>query len=242
MAQGHPRFLLLQARDPGDAMLAHEHRCFAGALNVPLDAITPHNLLSGAPDPAALENHDALLVGGSGDYSVLGDEPFLGAFFDFLADTVIDQQFPTFASCFGFQALVLAGGGDVVHDEERAEVGTYTLKVTEAGRVDRLFGELTPTFDAQLGHKDHAARLPAGMVNLASSSLAPLQALRVQGLPVVATQFHPELTREANTERYLRYWEAYGTGDRSDDPVLARMKDSPEATGLLRRWVALELG
>ena len=48
-------------------------------------------------------------------------------------------------------------------------------------------------------------------------------------------------SREANTERYLRYWEAYGTGDRANDPVLARMADSPEATGLLRRWVAMTL-
>ncbi|MDP6944709.1 MAG: type 1 glutamine amidotransferase, partial [Myxococcota bacterium] len=166
---------------------------------------------------------------------------FLSPFFDFLSKVVIGQQVPTFASCFGFQALVLAGGGEVVHDDKRAEVGTYTLTVTEAGQSDPLFGPLAPKFMAQLGHKDHAARLPAGMTNLAFSELAPYQALQVEGLPIVATQFHPELTRDANTERYLRYWEAYGTGDKANDPVLARMADSPEATGLLRRWAALTL-
>jgi len=223
-------------------MLTHEQRCFANALNVPMETITPHNLLGGPPCPAALETHDAVLVGGSGDYSVLGDHDFLGPFFHFLETVIVGGQVPTFASCFGFQALVLAGGGEVVHDEERAEVGTYTLTLTEAGREDGLFSVLGSSFHAQLGHKDHAARLPAGMVNLASSPAAPFQALRVDGLPIVATQFHPELTREANTERYLRYWEAYCTGDTADDPVLARMKDSPEATALLRRWVALELG
>lgn len=241
MAEGHPRFVLLQARDPGDPMAQHEQTCFANALGVPEDRITLHDLLSSAPTEAVVDRHDAILVGGSGDYSVLEGHDFLPPFFEFLSRVVIGQKVPTFASCFGFQALVLAGGGDVVHDESRAEVGTYELTVTEAGRTDPLFGALPKTFRAQLGHKDHAARLPAGMTNLASSESAPFQALRVDGLPVIATQFHPELTRAANTERYLRYWDAYGTGDRDNDPVLARMADSPESTALLSRWVEMTL-
>mgnify|MGYP002875844724 CR=1 FL=1 len=222
-------------------MAQHEQLCFADALGVPEDRITLHDLLSSAPNESIVEAHDAILVGGSGDYSVLDSHDFLGPFFDFLARVVIDQKVPTFASCFGFQALVLAGGGEVVHDESRAEVGTYDLTVTAAGQSDPLFGTLPPTFRAQLGHKDHAARLPAGMSNLASSESAPFQALRVDGLPVVATQFHPELTRAANTERYLRYWDAYGTGDKENDPVLARMAESPESTALLSRWVEMTL-
>jgi GMP synthase (glutamine-hydrolysing) len=242
MAEGNPRFVLLQARDPGDPMARHEQTCFANALGIPDDHITLHDLLSGAPTEAVIDHYDAILVGGSGDYSVLEDHAFLPPFFDFLAQVVIGQKVPTFASCFGFQALVLAGGGDVVHDESRAEVGTYDLTVTEAGLADPLFGSMPPTFMAQLGHKDHAARLPAGMINLASSESAPFQALRVEGLPVIATQFHPELTCATNTERYLRYWDAYGTGDRDNDPVLARMADSPDATALLSRWVEMTLG
>lgn len=222
-------------------MARHEQLCFANALGIPEERITLHDLLSGAPSDSAVDAHDAILVGGSGDYSVLGGHDFLGPFFDFLAEVVIDKAFPTFASCFGFQALVLAGGGEVVHDDERAEVGTYTLRLTEAGERDPLFKGMPSPFKAQLGHKDHAARLPAGMTNLASSESAPYQALRVDGLPVVATQFHPELTRQANTERYLRYWEAYGTGDKENDPVLARMAESPESTALLSRWVEMTL-
>ena len=186
-------------------MRLHEHTCFAEALNVPLQTITTHDLLLGPPSKEILEDHDAVLVGGSGDYSVLGGHDCLPGVFDFLANVVIGQQVPTFASCFGFQALVLAGGGEVVHDDSRAEVGTYTLTLTDAGQDDPLFGTLTPTFHAQLGHKDHAARLPAGMLNLASSTQAPFQALRVEGLPVVATQFHPELSG-AYGERLMSRW------------------------------------
>ena len=222
-------------------MARHEQLCFANALSVPAEKIVLHDLLQGPPAHSVAEHYDAILVGGSGDYSVLGGHDFLPAFFDFLANVVIQRSVPTFASCFGFQALVLAGGGEVVHDEERAEVGTYTLTLTEAGAQDPLFSALPNPFQAQLGHKDHAARLPSGMTNLASSESAPFQALRVDGLPIVATQFHPELTREANTERYLRYWEAYGNGDRANDPVLARMADSPDSTALLSRWVQMTL-
>lgn len=223
-------------------MREHEQRCFAETMDVAPGWLVAHDLISGPPTDADLEGFDALLVGGSGDYSVLGDHAFVGPFLDFLADVVVGRGFPTFASCFGFQALVLAGGGTVITDEGRSEVGTFTLEVTDAGRADPLIGPLAPTFRAQLGHKDRADRLPAGFVNLAQSERAPFQALRVEGVPVFATQFHPELTQTTNTERYLRYWESYGSGDPSDDPVLASMAPTPDASALLRRWVVEELG
>jgi hypothetical protein len=57
-------------------MALHEVGCFARTLGVPTERITSYSLLQGAPDARLLANHDALLVGGSGDYSVLGKEPF----------------------------------------------------------------------------------------------------------------------------------------------------------------------
>ena len=235
------RFLLLQAREPGDEMAAHERDCFARALQIPTERVVTHDLLSGPPDEALCRRYAALLIGGSGDHSVLGGGAFMPPFLDFLSDVVVAKAIPTFASCFGFQALALAGGGEVVTDEVRAEVGTYEIMLTEEGQADPLFGDLSPSFTAQLGHKDHVTRLPAGMTRLAFSEQSSHQALRVDGTPIVATQFHPELTRQDNTQRYLRYWEAYGSGDPDNDPVLERMADSPHSTALLRRWVALTL-
>ena len=235
------RFLLLQAREPGDEMATHERECFARALQISPDRLVSHDLLSGPPDEALCRTYAALLIGGSGDHSVLGGGAFMTPFLDFLSNIVVAKGIPTFASCFGFQALALAGGGDVVTDDSRAEVGTYEIKLTEAGAADPLFGDLAPSFQAQLGHKDHVLRLPAGMTRLAYSDQASHQALRVDGTSIVATQFHPELTRRDNTQRYLRYWEAYGSGDPDNDPVLERMNDSPQSTALLRRWVAQTL-
>lgn len=240
MAKEDLKFLLLQARDPGDPMAAHELTCFAQSLGVPQASIRSHDLLAGVPTEADLSVVDLLLVGGSGDYSVLGSHAWLGPFFDFLERVVVGRGFPTFASCFGFQGLVVAGGGEIVKDEANAEVGTYPVKVTEDGAADALLASLAPSFMAQLGHTDRAARLPAGVVHLAYSDQAPYQAFRVPGTPVIATQFHPELDREANTLRYMRYLENYrakGVSSDADDPVLRRMTESPHATALLPRWV-----
>jgi GMP synthase (glutamine-hydrolysing) len=209
---------------------------------MPPAGITPHSLLHGVPDEVALETHAAILVGGSGDYSVLGKEPFLREFFDFLSSVVLERAFPTFASCFGFQGLVLAAGGDVVRDVEGAEVGTYELVLTKAGKSDPLMRTVGATFLAQLGHKDRADRLPAGMVNMATSERSPFQALRVEGTSIFATQFHPELTREDNEMRYRTYWESYGGGPTEEDPVILSLRDSPETSALLPLWVEETFG
>ncbi len=232
------RLLLLQAREPGDPMAAHEHECFARALEVPLEKITCHDLVQGVPDASALEEHPLLLVGGSGKYSTLDNEPWLHAFFDWLSGTVIPRHIPTFASCFGFQSLVMAGGGEMVKDPARAEVGTFEIRLTAEGTDDPLLSPFAPAFPAQLGHKDHAVRMPAGMSHLAGSELSPLQAARVEGTAIFATQFHPELDRDGNVYRYKSYRAVYcGSAADDDDAVLAGMKETPEATSLLPRWL-----
>ena len=93
-------------------------------------------------------------------------------------------------------------------------------------------------FRAQQGHKDRARALPSGFRHLAWSERVPYQAVRIDDSEVFATQFHPELTREDNILRYLRYREAYGlTGDPEQDPVMQRMATSHGATALLGRWL-----
>ncbi len=220
-------------------MATHEHECFVNTLRVDSDHIECWNLLSGPPDEAAMQRTDMILIGGSGDYSVCDSDRFIHQFIDFLADVCVERDFPTFGSCFGFQGLVVAGGGEVIRDPARAEVGTFDIFVTEDGARDRLLSDVSPRFKAQLGHKDRALRLPSGMTHLAYSDRVPHQAIRVGDTHVFATQFHPELDRDANTMRYLRYQAGYekGGADTPADEVLSTMDDSPEASALLRRWV-----
>jgi len=237
------RVLLLQAREPDDPMARHEHRCFADAMGLALEAVRPHDLCQGPPPPTALRHHDAVMVGGSGAFNVSsGNLPRFEAYLDFLRD-VVQRAHPAFLSCYGYQSIVRALGGRVIHDPPRAEVGTYELTLTPEGRADPLFGALPDRFMAQFGHKDRADRPADGIPNLAASPLSPYQALRIPGKPVWATQFHPELDRDTNLERLLTYWAAYGPADEADrQAAIDKFEPSPETSRLLPGFLRLVFG
>lgn len=233
-----PRFVLIQAREPDEPTAPQEHRSFAEEMGVDPARIDCVSALSGRLDADALcDGYDAVLVGGSGRFSVTGDQAWLPNFFDTLGE-VAGRDFPMFASCFGFQGLCVALGAEVITDEPRAEVGSHELTVTPEGRADPLFGELPATFHAQLGHKDRATALPAGAVWLARSERCPYQALRL-GSRVYATQFHPELSADANRKRFLQYWPEYAHvfGEPAARKILDDLRDSSHASGLLRSFV-----
>jgi GMP synthase (glutamine-hydrolysing) len=147
------RYLLLQTRNAGDPMAAQEVRCFARALECEISAIEVFDLLSAAPSLEKLRYADMLLLGGSGHYSAAersgGDgthepqermSPWLERALDSMQE-VFGLAKPTFASCWGFQAMARAMGGRCVNDLPNAEVGTIKLSLTRAGRDDPLFSQ-----------------------------------------------------------------------------------------------------
>jgi GMP synthase (glutamine-hydrolysing) len=236
-----PKILLLQARRDDDPMAAHELACFVDRCGLPETHVVPHDLCAGPPTLARVREHDGLMVGGSGDYYVSrGNLPYFGPFIDLLRE-VVELGHPTFASCFGYQSLVEALGGEIIFDAANTEVGTYPLTLTTEGRADQLFGSLPDRFNAQLGRKDRAVAHPEGVPNLATSQASPHQALRIPKKPIWASQFHPELDRQANEDRYRHYLSGYAphmnAGERA--AALERFGESPEASGLLRRFVEL---
>lgn len=235
------RFRLLQARDAGDPVIKEERAAFASRLGVRLEQVVLHDCINQSTSADIVtEGVDAVLVGGSGEYSVYDGEPWLQIFKETLGE-LAERQFPTFASCFGFQALVEALGGEVGLDSDGAEVGTYALRLTEAAKSDPLFGQLPAHFLAQEGHKDRAMRLPDQVVNLASSDRCPYQAIRIGPGPVYATQFHPELTGTANRARFQRYLKVYSKvfGDDRATEMLEGFKDSPATEDLLARFAEM---
>ncbi len=234
------RILLLQARNAADPMRVHEHGCFAARTGLPAEAIEPHDLCEGPPSLSSLRGYDAMMVGGSGDFYVSkGNLPHFEAYLDFLRE-VAELGHPTFASCFGFQSLVRALGGELVYDPASTEVGTFELELTEQGKIDPLLGKLPARFDAQMGHKDRAASLADGVVHLASSRLCTFQALRIPGKPIWATQFHPELDRQTNLDRYRRYLANYGPRSAAEQAAAeAGFRESPDSSGLLTDFLDL---
>ena len=94
---------------------------------------------------------------------------------------------PTFASCWGFQALARALGGRVVTDHARAEVGVLPLHLTETGFRDPLFGPIGTPLHAVIGHEDIVDELPPGAVSLVSSDTLPNEAFTFPDKPIYAT-------------------------------------------------------
>ena len=234
-----PDALLISLRDPSDAMALHERLCFAEQAALSVEQVHVHSMATGGlPSDAALQDVDAVFFGGSGAYSVLDDIDWIKATLDLLL-RVVDMKLPAYASCFGFQGLALAMGGDVRSDDDATEIGSTRLRLTPEGRADSLFSSLPPAFWAQQGHHDRVVRMPSGVVELAVGDVCPEQAFRVEGVPFWASQFHPELTLERTLDRFRHYQDHYLEAEEAERTLLTLLggEDSPEVGGMLARLV-----
>lgn len=231
------RYLLLQVRNPDDPMRRHEVEAFARALGAHPDQIRVFDLLSAALTAGELRDTEMVLLGGSGHYSAAGDGPWLARALDSLR-LVHQSGKPTFASCWGFQALARAMGGSVIHDLSRAEVGTHKLFLTDAGRHDPVFGPLGESFSVQMGHEDCVEELPPNVTLLASSERLRNQAYKFNDRPIYCTQFHPELNRRdmlLRVRNYPSYVENIeGIPFKRFEELL---EETPESEALLQRFV-----
>jgi len=202
-------YLLLQVRNHDDPMSAHEVASFSRVLRIPSHLISVHDFLNGPPSQAAIDRADMILLGGSGHYSATDNGSWLLKGMEMLRGLYAARK-PVFASCWGFQAMARAMGGEVLKDMDRAEVGTHTLKLTAAGLADPIFGPLGETFFGQMGHEDCVTKLPEEGILLASSRRAENQAYKLRDAPIYCTQFHPELNRNdllARVQTYPEYVE-----------------------------------
>lgn len=198
------KYLLLQIRNPGDPMQSQEMACFSRALGCNADRIDTWDLLNSAPTPRDFDRFDMVLLGGSGHYSAATDDSWIDPILDSLRE-IHRMSKPTFASCWGFQAMARALGGRVVRDPDHAELGTHQLRLTDAGKMDPLFAPLGETFGGQMGHEDRVDILPSDAVLLASTDVVENQAYCFQGKPIYCTQFHPELNRHDLMGRVMAY-------------------------------------
>jgi GMP synthase (glutamine-hydrolysing) len=238
------RILLLQARHSHDSARFDERESFARQAGLDKEQVVPFDLLLNAPSITEIRKYDALMIGGSGDFYVSkGNLPGYEQVLDSLNE-VVEKGHPTFASCFGFQLLVAALGGEISYDERTMEVGTYPVALTEDGKKDELFGRLPSNFLAQLGHKDRVEHLPRNVLNLATSVNSPSQTIRIPEKPIWATQFHPELSAEENLRRFRQYIQGYASmmSDQEVKETLARFQDSPETDRLIPGFMEIVFG
>jgi len=179
----------------------------------------------GAPGDPSL--WDAVMVfGGAMHPDQDAEHPWLGGEVDFIAEALA-QGVPTIGVCLGAQLVARAAGAGV-GPAERAEVGWFTVELSDDGARDPVVGVLPPHVDAFQWHY-YTFDLPDGAVQLAANANAR-QAYRL-GDRAWAIQFHAEVERhmldrwfvegadelpkprdelEAETDRLLGGWNAHG--------------------------------
>lgn len=218
-------------------MRHQEVECFSRTLPCQIDQIDVHDLLTGEPAQARLDAAAIVLLGGSGDYSAAGEGAWLERALDALRK-LHDISKPTFASCWGFQAMARAMGGEVIHDLSRAELGTHPVHLTPDGMNDVVFGKLTSPFLSQMGHEDRVAQLPDDAIHLAFTPRVDHQAFRFAGRPIYCTQFHPELNLKAILQRVQAYPKYIRKiSGMSMEEFSGSVQETPEANSLLPNFV-----
>lgn len=185
-----------------------------------------------------LESAHAVLIGGAGGYSVIGEHPFSPYLRDVLF-RLIEEHRPVFGSCWGHQFMAQAAGGEVIVDKERSEIGTFEISLSDEGSSDPLFEGFPGSFFVQLGHNDRVSRLADGWVELASSERCPNQIIRLAGKPVYGTQFHSEMNEDRLRERLQVYLQEYIPDPEEFEKLMARLRPSPEADNILDRFLTL---
>jgi GMP synthase (glutamine-hydrolysing) len=232
------RLVLLQVRAHRESLL-QERDCFVERCGVPPDRFRFINLVDEPHIGYDTVRHaHAVFIGGAGDYSVTVDHPFTPSLTEVVVQ-LVDESRPLFGSCWGHQFIARALGGRVIGDRERAEVGTFDVRINPAGRRDPLFSMLPDVFTTQLGHNDRVADLPPGAVELATSELCPYQAIRFGDGPVYGSQFHSELDLARLRQRLALYFNNYVTDEAQHQRILASLRPSPAADGLLARFLDL---
>ena len=189
-------FLLLGIRDE-DPAADNEYEAFVEFTGLPESLLRRVRLERRPLGSLDLDNYAGIFLGG-GPYNASDPDPVkspvqrrVESDLSSLLDAVVARDFPFLGACYGIGVIGTHEGATV--DRTYAEpIGRVQVSLTSAGLVDPLLGNLSPTFEAFVGHKEAVRSLPAHAVHLASSPACPVQAFRI-GSNVYATQFHPEL-------------------------------------------------
>lgn len=185
---------------------------------------------------AEVAGADAVLLGGAGEHSATERHAFT-PYLEAVLQRLLAEDRPVFGSCFGHHVLAQVTGGQVVTDPTSEELGSFDIELTTRGVQDELLIGLPARFTAQLGHHDRVVEMGPGVVELAISERCPCQMLRVAGKPAYGAQFHAEMDATDVLERLQIYLDGYLPAAESLDDVRRRLRPSPTALVVLRRFV-----
>ncbi len=231
------KVLLLQIRE-NQKVMQEELESFASYGQLELNQIQSHNVFTTPVfDKSILQHIDLLFVGGASEASVL--EPIKYPFVDSIKKLMNDSlelNIPVFASCFGFQAAVLAFGGEILRDKENFEMGTYPISLTKEALTDPVYKNTSDGFYAVSVHQEKAIQLPANCELLAYTSEC-CHSFKVKEKPFWAFQFHPELDKKCLTQRLGIYRDKYTEDKDHFDQIIKSIRETTESNNLVSNFV-----
>ncbi|WP_025903181.1 glutamine amidotransferase, partial [Tatumella sp. UCD-D_suzukii] len=145
-------------------------------------------------------------------------------------------EMPLLGVCYGHQLMAHALGGEVGYLDCIRETGCLPVSLTPSAAADPLLENLPATFPVHLTHMQSVTRLPAGAEVLGRSAIDPHQIIRY-GKYAVSTQFHPEFPVAAARAMIERNRTVFSQEGRDTDVILAQITETPEATGILQRFI-----
>lgn len=201
--------LLYVCARPQREAAAAEYASFLGGLGIGEAMLDRHDLVR-EPLPAdALRRYAGFVVGGSpfnvtdAENAKTGEQRRLERDLETIAAAAASSRVAALFTCYGIGVVTRMLGGTVTRENPES-TGPTVVTVTEAGRSDPLLSEVAPSFTALTAHKEGAQEVPADAILLATNDACPVQAYRV-GDRLWATQFHPEPTTLAFTQRMAVY-------------------------------------
>ncbi len=208
-----PLPLLYVCVRPQQGAAAAEYQSFRTAAKLDEADIAQHDLVR-EPLPAdVFERYGGFFIGGS-PFNVTDPEATktdvqrrLEADLERIVERCAAPPGPDFPAalftCYGIGVVTRMLGGEVSRAYPE-NTGPVTIELVPESGSDPLFGGLATRFTALTAHKEGAAVPPPGATLLAQNNDCPVQAYRV-GDRLYATQFHPEPTGKAFTERMAVY-------------------------------------
>lgn len=188
---------------------AAEYESFRTATRLEPDQLTELDLVRDTLPDDVFERYAGFVVGGSPfnltdpESSKTDVQKRIERDLERLAGASVEGRMPGFFTCFGIGVVTRMLGGEVSRAYPE-DTGPTTVRLTGAGDADPIVGGIAQTFMVLTAHKEGAAVVPPGGTLLATNDACPVQAFRV-GEHLYATQFHPEASTRAFTERMAVY-------------------------------------
>ncbi|XUO83455.1 glutamine amidotransferase [Halomonas sp. KM007] len=174
----------------------------------------------------------------TGSHSMVSEQlPWSEALKPWLQQALADDL-PLLGVCYGHQLMAAAFGGVSDYHPAGRESGTRSVRLTQAGRQDPLLGQLPECFVAHLTHAQAVMQLPPDTSILAHNCHDAHQALRY-GPRQWSVQFHPEFSPPVMRAYIERQRAALRDQGEDPDQLLQDIAETPDATRLLTRFIAM---